>query len=108
MRLRINKTELKQKKIQAGFNMLKDLIEKICSDCNDKEAVINRLVSLKLVDLQGLKYFLIHQYYMKMLAANYSIMDAVTLTADEFNISDRQVYRVRKWWKSRQEFKVKA
>lgn len=87
--------------------MLKELIEKICSDCVDKEAVINRLVALKLVDLQGLKYFLIHQYYIKMLSQNYSIMDAVTLTADEYNISERQVYLVRKWWKTRKEFVLK-
>jgi len=84
--------------------MIKELIEKICSDCEDKEAVINRLVVFKLVDLQGLKYLLIHQHYIKMLRAGYSIMDAVTLTAEEYNISDRQVYRVRRWWKSRKEF----
>ena len=74
--------------------MLEELVIKICSDCSNKEKAIKRLASLKLIDLKGVKYFLIHKYFMEMMAQNYSIMDAVTLTADEFHISERQVRRV--------------
>lgn len=80
---------------------LKDFIIKICADLDTKEEVINRLANLRLIDAVGVKYFLIHQHFIKMLSQNYTIMEAVTLTADEFNISQQQVYNVRKWWKRR-------
>jgi hypothetical protein len=84
---------------------LKDFLYQACEDIDSKEEVIERLANLRIIDAIGLKYYLMIQYMDHLISHNYTIMDATTITAEEYNVSERQVQRVRKWWKSRLEYK---
>ena len=84
---------------------LKDFLYQACEDVNSKEEVIERLADLRVIDAIGLKYFLIARYYFHLISHEYKPVDATTITALEYNISERQVRRVRKWWENRLEYR---
>ena len=84
---------------------LKDFLYQACEDVNSKEEVIERLADLRVIDAIGLKYFLIARYYFHLISHGYKTVDATTITALEYNISERQVRRERKWWENRLEYR---
>ena len=73
------------------------LILNICSECKTPSETVQMLHRLKLIDPRAVKYYLIHEYFTGLISQGLGIMDATTITSDEFNISDRQVFIVRKY-----------
>lgn len=81
---------------------IQQIIEKVVEDCPTKHDAIERLYAFGMIDIRAVKYLLIHKHFME-LSAMYSIVQAITFTAEEFKISERAVYRVREYWKTRKE-----
>lgn len=77
-----------------------DIVNEVCADCKTKEEAIKRLHDFGLIDVKGIKYLKIHQTFLQFLSQS-SMMDAVYSTAAVCNISMKQVYIVREYWKKK-------
>ena len=77
-----------------------DLILRLTNAASAEE-LAQSLHELGLVDIHHLKYLLIYQYYLQMRKEGENVVGAVMETAIEFNISVRQVYKIKKIMESK-------
>lgn len=76
------------------------LILQLCSESTTAEELAEKLHCLRLIDVHKLKYLIIYKYFQDRRNEGHGIMSAMYDAAAYFNVSLKQIERVRKYVKT--------